>query len=82
MQSVRANLKFLCPFGGIISGPTMSGKSELVFQLIQNAGDVFYPLPDRIVYAYGVWQKKFEKYPPTYPGGLQYYTVYFNCNLY
>jgi hypothetical protein len=63
MQTVTANLKFQCPFGAYVCGPTMSGKSTLVFELIRNAANIFSPAPARIVYAYGVYQKAFENLP-------------------
>ena len=52
--------RFRVPFGAVICGPTMSGKSEFVFDLIRNKNDFMDKPPDRIVYCYGEWQTKFE----------------------
>jgi len=41
----------------------MSGKSTLVFNLIENIQDRFDPIPQRVVYAYGAYQKEFENFP-------------------
>ena len=48
MLEVNANLKFMCPFGCIVSGPSMSGKSHFILRLIKR-NDLFDPPPDRIV---------------------------------
>ena len=62
MFEVNANLKFMCPFGCIVSGPSMSGKSHFILGLIKRK-DLFHPPPDRIVYAYNSWQKGFDQFP-------------------
>jgi len=61
MQKVEANTKFQCPFGCLVSGPSMSGKSHFILELLNRADEYFSPPPDRIVYAYGSWQPAFEK---------------------
>ena len=60
MLEINANLKFICPFGCIVSGPSMSGKSHFKLQLLKRK-DLFDP--DRIVYAYNSWQKEFYQCP-------------------
>ena len=62
MLEINANLKFLCPFGCIVSGPSMSGKSHFILGLIKRK-DLFDPPPDRIVYTYNSWQKDFDQCP-------------------
>ena len=54
-----ADLRFQCPFGMYVSGPIISGKSSLIFNLINNAELHFYPVPQRIVYDHAVWQDRF-----------------------
>jgi len=61
MQTVEVNLKFQCPFGCMVVGPSMSGKSFFILQLMQEATKYFDPPPARVVYAYGIWQPAFDK---------------------
>ena len=60
METLHADLRFQTPCGVQISGPTMSGKSTLVRNIIQHNTDLFFPAPKRIVYVYGTWQKEFN----------------------
>ena len=62
MLEIKANLKFICPFGCIVSGPSMSGKSHFILQLLKRP-DLFEPPPERIVYAYNSWQGAFDASP-------------------
>ena len=51
----------LCaPFGMVVCGPTMSGKSEFVFKLIREKEQLIDKPIDRVVYLYGEWQAGFE----------------------
>jgi len=59
MDTVLFDPAFKTPCGIHIIGPTMSGKSTLTKQLIENASKMFNPPPERIVYCYSVWQKQF-----------------------
>ena len=61
MQTVDADLKFKCPFGCMVVGPSMSGKSHFVLQLLRNVDKFFDPPPRRIIYAYGILQSAFDK---------------------
>jgi len=61
MQRVEASEEFICPFGCMISGPSMSGKSYFILELLRRSKEFFLPPPDRIVYAYGSWQPAFTK---------------------
>jgi len=63
MQRVKAFEEFLCPFGCMISGPSMSGKSFFILELLRRNKEYFLPPPDRIVYAYGSWQEAFSMVP-------------------
>ena len=54
MQKIKADTRFRSPFGCMVCGPSMSGKSHFIMQLIRK--DLFDPRPDRIGYAYGSWQ--------------------------
>ena len=41
-------LKLLIPSGIIVSGPSNSGKTQLVTKILRNAGDLFHPEPKSI----------------------------------
>lgn len=49
------------PAGILMCGPTMSGKTQYVFNMIKNQKDVFSRPFSRIVYCYGVWQDAFDQ---------------------
>ena len=59
--SLECDKRFRWPFGAIICGPTMSGKSEFVFTMIRNKDQMIDKPPARIVYCYGEWQPKFDE---------------------
>ena len=52
---------FLHPFNCIISGPTMSGKTYLLHQIINNIILLVNPTPNKIYYCYKTWQDNFDK---------------------
>ena len=54
MQKIKADTRFRSPFGCMVCGPSMSGKSHFIMQPIRK--DLFVLRLDRIVYAYGSWQ--------------------------
>ena len=60
-QRITVDFRFQCPLGCMVVGPTMSGKTDFVLQLIAEAGSQFNPPPNRIVYAYGAWQDVFKR---------------------
>ena len=49
------------PFTGIIAGPTGSGKSYFVKELISNAHVMIEPPPQKIIWHYGEWQTLYER---------------------
>jgi hypothetical protein len=53
--------RFRAPFGAVVCGPTMSGKSEYVFTLIRERTKMFENPPSRIVYCYGEYQEGFTE---------------------
>ena len=59
--AVECDVRFRVPFGAVICGPTMSGKSEFVFNLIRNKELMIDKPPPRVVYCYGEWQPAFDK---------------------
>lgn len=52
---------FKHPFTCLIAGPTGSGKTMLLMQILENRNTMINPKPDRIVYCYKQFQKAFEK---------------------
>ena len=60
MQKVEADLRFQCSFGCMVVGPSMSGKSHFILELLKNRSLCFNPVPVRVVYAYGIWQTAFD----------------------
>ena len=56
-------LKLIHPFSLIVSGPTSSGKSTLLFQILNNLHQNTTPLIEKIVYIYGIYQDIFKNYP-------------------
>jgi len=56
-------LKLKHPFTGLVVGSTGAGKTVWIFKLIDNADKIIDPPPQRIVYCYGEYQKKFAEYP-------------------
>jgi hypothetical protein len=54
-------LLFKHPFSSVVSGPSGSGKSTFVLKFIQYAHQIVQPPPERIVWAYGVYQPLSEK---------------------
>ena len=57
-MEVDARLK--SPFTALVAGPTGSGKTVLVANLIKKAATVSTPPLREIIYCYGVWQPSFD----------------------
>lgn len=49
------------PFTMLVSGPTGSGKSFFVKDLIQHKQDMFSTIPDKIVWFYGIYQSMYDE---------------------
>ena len=54
-----ADTRLKSPFTAIISGPTGSGKTQLVKRLIARRRDLCTEPPEEIIYCYGAWQDDF-----------------------
>ena len=65
MQKITIDVNFQAPCGVCVAGPTMSGKSTFINVLIWTADRFFTPPPERIIYAYGVWQENINRLPKT-----------------
>ena len=55
------DVRFAHLFARVVSGPTGSGQSEFIAKLIENISEMMTPVPKKIVWCYGEWQKRFEK---------------------
>lgn len=54
MESFDENeLKFKIPFGMVIGGPSTSGKTTILLNVLKYFAHLFHPIPQQIVYAYG-----------------------------
>ena len=60
MSKIEADLRFQTPFGCMVVGPSMSGKSHFILELLRRRADFLNPCPQRVVYAYGIWQSAFD----------------------
>jgi hypothetical protein len=54
---------FRAPATALLSGPTMSGKSHFLVQILTNIQTMMSPPPDRIVYCYARPQEKISSLP-------------------
>jgi hypothetical protein len=59
------DVRFRTPANFFICGQTQSGKSYLTRRILQNAGELFDPVPTKIIYCYGEYQKEFEELSPS-----------------
>jgi hypothetical protein len=59
-QGGEAIFAFESPSSTIIAGPSMSGKTVLTLAILRHAELMYTIPPEKILYAYGVHQKKFD----------------------
>ena len=60
-EAIEYDLRLKSPFTAIVSGPTGSGKTQLVSKVIENALEVCVNPPVQIYYCYGAEQEKFTE---------------------
>ena len=60
MDESSIDMRLKAPFTSVVSGPTGSGKTKYMIQLIKGAHSVTTSPPVEIIYCYGAWQKDFE----------------------
>ena len=58
---IGGSFKFKHPFSMIVAGPTQSGKTHWVMQLLRERRDRIEKVPANIVYCYTHWQPKFDE---------------------
>lgn len=54
---------FKHPFTCLIAGPTQSGKTYFTRGLLENLDTLISPVPEKIVWCYGVYQEGFKTFP-------------------
>ena len=59
------DVRFRTPANFFICGQTQSGKSYLTRCILQNMGELFDPVPTKIIYCYGEYQKEFGELSPS-----------------
>ena len=59
--------KFKHPFCMMVAGPSRSGKTQWVVQLLQQRGERIDPPVDGVVYCYAHWQDKYDDLQRTVP---------------
>ena len=52
--------KLKIPFGCMVGGPSNSGKSQLVYKLLDHL-DLFTPRPKAVIYSYGEYNNMIPK---------------------
>ena len=55
------DVRFKVPYNFYISGQSQCGKSYLVRRLLYYLNDLFHPVPSKVVYCYGEYQKEFDE---------------------
>ena len=61
------DVRFKTPANFYICGQSQSGKSYLVRSMLRHAEELFNPVPTKIIYCYGIYQKEFEQMLQTVP---------------
>ena len=57
----KNDICFMHPFCMMVAGPTQSGKSYFVYNLLVNKKNLILPEINKIIYCYSVWQPLYEK---------------------
>ncbi len=56
------DVRFRTPANFYICGQSQSGKSYLVRSMLRHLEELFNPVPIKIIYCYGIYQKEFEQF--------------------
>lgn len=64
METIKFYEKYIFkhPFTAIVAGPTGSGKTRLIFEIISKPNQYIYPNIDTIIYCFSEWQQIFNQY--------------------
>ena len=55
------DVRFRTPANFYICGQSQSGKSYLVRSMLKHVEELFYPVPTKVIYCYGEYQKEFDE---------------------
>ena len=55
------DVQFKTPANFFVSGKSQSGKSFLVRCMLRHLEELFSPIPSKIIYCYGIYQKEFDE---------------------
>ena len=55
--------RWIHPFTAIVAGPTGCGKTVFTLKFITLASEMITPVPEKIIWCFGVYQDEFDKYP-------------------
>lgn len=58
---------FIHPFSCLITGPTSSGKSVLLKEILKQNKILVKGVPDRVVYCYSAWQPNYDEFKSLIP---------------
>jgi hypothetical protein len=58
---------FYHPFCCMVAGPSSSGKSHLIYNILENLYTIFNKKPQKIVYCYRTWNDNFNKLSCLHP---------------
>ena len=58
-EEVDVPATFQHPCTVLIAGPTGSGKTKAIVKIIEQRQQLFFPVPNNIVYCYSMWQPDF-----------------------
>ena len=59
------DVRFKTPANFYICGQTQCGKSYFTRYMLRYLEELFYPVPTKIIYCYGEYQKEFDELPPS-----------------
>ena len=74
------DVRFRTPANFYICGQSQSGKSYLVRSMLCHLDELFHPVPNKVIYCYGEYQKEFDELSKTLP--LVEFIEGFPSNLY
>jgi hypothetical protein len=58
---------FIHPFTCLIVGPTQSGKTFILKEILKYSNQLFNSIPERIIFCYAAWQTTYELYRKEVP---------------
>jgi hypothetical protein len=71
MDGINVPTSFHHPFTMVIAGPTMSGKTFFVRQLLTKS-NLIEPPPERIVWIYSEWQPEYDRLRDHFQQGIEF----------